>query len=306
MINPSIIAPLWIDAPDAEVQALVRTRSLAREDQRHIPEIIRDGFTVVPQAVDREICQRTADDFDAYLTQQSDYAAKHTDSLGRHYRFVNFHLASENAMKIGMTERVLQILDCLFGYKAAPYTCLYFEYGTGQPIHRDSPFFHTFPINYFVGVWTALEDIHPDAGPLTYVPGGHRWEIDHQAIFRQVKSEHPGQNDEWYVDQALQRYYGHVIDRANNSIAAIKVPLRIGDTAIWHAQTPHGGSPIVNSALKRKSIVFHCTPEDMQVYHQGVFFGHPPSQHPAPRFSYASLGNRKYAQAGQPLFAESY
>lgn len=300
------LGPLWLDARDGEAQAQMRARGLHSEVLAHGLELIRSGFTIVPEAVDGQTCRAAMDDFARYLRQHQEDSKGRTDALGRHYRFVNFHLASEAAMAIGMNERVLRILDFLFGYKAAVYTSLYFEYGTGQPIHRDSPFFHTFPINYFVGVWTALEDIHPDSGPLTYVPGGHRWEIDHQAIFKRIRNENPKQTQEWCVNQALQDYYGVVIKRAADSGAAVSLPLRRGDTAIWHGQAPHGGSPIVNKALTRTSIVFHCVPESVQVYHQDVFFTHPPSIQPPPRFDYSSRGNRMYANAGTPAFADTY
>jgi len=32
----------------------------------------------------------------------------------------------------------------------------------------------TYPEGYLVGAWVAVEDIHPDSGPLVYYPGSHR------------------------------------------------------------------------------------------------------------------------------------
>lgn len=301
-----MLPPPWIDGSDVEAQVALRARGLDPEVLRHGLDVIRDGFTIIRNAVAPETCRAVMDDFARYVGEHAEDAARHRDDLGRHFRLINFHLASDVAMAIGMNEKALRVLDFLFGHRSAVYTSLYFEYGTGQPIHRDSPFFHTFPINYFAGVWTALEDIHPDSGPLTYVPGGHRWRVDHQAIFRRVRADNPTQPHDWCVNHALHLYYAEVISRAGQSGAAVTAPLRVGDTAIWHAQLPHGGSPIANKTLTRSSMVFHCTPDDMQVYHQDVFFSHPPSDHPPLRFPYRDRGARKYAESGPPVFGQQY
>jgi hypothetical protein len=95
----------------------------------------------------------------------------------------------------------MSLLDFLFARSAGIYTSLLFEYGSQQPIHRDSPFFHTFPINYFFGVWFALEDIHPDSGPLIYVPGGYRFQVKHRMIFEQLERQNPQQSTKELLDR---------------------------------------------------------------------------------------------------------
>ena len=40
--------------------------------------------------------------------------------------------------------------------------------------HRDSPYFDFHP-SHVVTVWVALDEMHPELGPLEYVRGSHRW-----------------------------------------------------------------------------------------------------------------------------------
>jgi ectoine hydroxylase-related dioxygenase (phytanoyl-CoA dioxygenase family) len=41
-----------------------------------------------------------------------------------------------------------------------------------------------------------------------------------------------------------------------------------GDVFVWHANLLHGGSPINNPALSRKSMVLHFYAKDVICYHE--------------------------------------
>lgn len=41
-----------------------------------------------------------------------------------------------------------------------------------------------------------------------------------------------------------------------------------GDVLIWHANLVHGGAPIINEALTRKSMVIHYYADDVIKYHE--------------------------------------
>jgi ectoine hydroxylase-related dioxygenase (phytanoyl-CoA dioxygenase family) len=258
------------------------------------------GFVVLRNDVDPNLCDRTREDYERFLTDNQDMASQYVDAAGHHLRFVDFHQVSANALALGNHERVLRLLDFLFGRSAGIYTSLTFEYGTQQPIHRDSPFFHTYPINYFFGVWYPLEDIHPDSGPLMYIPGGHRFEIDRFHLFDVARRTAPTASRPELVTRALQLYYGEVMREAAKIAEPEIVDVRRGDVAIWHPAVPHGGSPARNGNLTRKSMVFHCAPTDMQVFQHDAFFTAP--DQPPPRYGYKKHGDRLYAVSGPPAF----
>lgn len=294
--------PLWLDLPNAEQEAVSRGAHYPSHYPGIAREVITEGFTILKGVVDPHLCDAVVSDYKQYLERNRGYADQYIDAKGRHHRLVNFHLSSENAMKIGCHEEIMRVLDYLFGYKAGIYTSLTFEYGTEQPIHRDAPFFHTFPVNYFVGVWCALEDIDPEAGPLMYVPGGHRFHCDQHALYTRVRDENPEKPNDWVVRNALEAYYGEVISRSEAIGEKKQAVLQKGDVAIWHPQLPHGGTPAEDPRKTRRSVVFHCAPETLQVYQHDIFFQHDGIEHPPPRYAFGSYHGRSYAFAGETAF----
>ena len=57
---------------------------------------------------------------------------------------------------------------------ALPCQTLNFIHGSQQNVHQDVIHLTPFPPGYMCGVWVALEDIHPDSGPLVVYPRSHR------------------------------------------------------------------------------------------------------------------------------------
>jgi phytanoyl-CoA hydroxylase len=292
---------LWLDRRDATDQIASRLGALPRAYGDAAKALIDDGFTILRGAVDPKLCDRVREDYERWLRDNHRIASENVDAAGHHLRFVDFHRLSDHAMALGNNDHVMRLLDFLFGRRAGVYTSLTFEYGTQQPIHRDSPFFHTYPINHFFGVWYPLEDIHPDSGPLMYVPRGHRFEVDRFRLFAEAERQlGAGAKKDALVKQALELYYGEVMTRAAEISAPQTAVLARGDVAIWHATAPHGGSPAKNPELTRKSMVFHCAPVDMQVHQHDAFFSAP--NEPRPRYGFQSWRDRLFAVSGQPNF----
>lgn len=292
---------LWLDKPDAQAQLTLRAAGDA-ELERIGASMIDDGFVVLPGAIAPERCELVVAQFDEYLAGLGADVENHKDAAGRLLRVVNFHLSAEKAAEVATAPNVMRVLDFLFGEEAAVYSSLYFEYGTQQPIHRDSPFFETFPRNYFFGVWVALEDISPDAGPLMYHAGAHRFDCDPHSIY-DVVAERMGATAtrEELINEALEQYYGEVIRATDVLGAPLRAPLKKGDVAIWHPQLPHGGSPANDQSLTRRSMVFHCTPASKQIYQQDVFFAHRGVE-PSPRYGFRAFNGRKLALSGETAF----
>jgi phytanoyl-CoA hydroxylase len=100
---------------------------------------------------------------------------------------------------------------------------------------------------HLIATWVALEDTHEDAGPLEYFPGSHLIEQMKfsNGEYHSVESEMP----EW------QAYMNLAVERAG--LKPARFAAKKGDVFIWHANLLHGGGPIHNPALTRKSLVFH-------------------------------------------------
>ena len=162
----------------------------------------------------------------------------------------------------------MDVLDCLFSARAALNSTLYFEQGSQQALHRDTPFFTAEPFRgEFAGVWYALEDVKPDAGPLIYVPGGQKYAVDLQ------KSIDAGQRDAAQVSTMFEHYNTQVKSVVEDHQLPVKtLIIEKGDVAIWHPELPHGGSAISRSHVSRNSLVAHYIPEGAYIQTVGYFF----------------------------------
>ncbi len=291
---------LWLDQADAVAQLQGRAAGDVQLEAIG-SRMIKDGFVVLPSAIAGTECDTVVSDYQRFIDDLGTEVEQHKDAGGRLLRVVNFHLSSGAAANIGCNPRLMAILDFLLGDEASVYSSLYFEHGSQQPIHRDSPFFETFPRNLFFGVWVALEDISIDAGPLMYVPGGHRFECDPHRIYDAVAACMPAAQRSALINEALEQYYGEVIRAASGVSAPAVVALKKGDVAIWHPQLPHGGSPATDPGLTRRSMVFHCVPSSRQVYQHDVFFAHR-GPAPAPRYGFTRVNGRHVALSGATAF----
>lgn len=300
--EPVKVSGLWMDQPDALFQLLTR----AGNDvvlQKIGRDLIEDGFTVISGLQDTALIEQTNFDYDRWLENNREEAEKNRDPNGRQYRLTNFHLASPSAMKLAKNAEVMRILDFIFGREAAVHTSLTFQYSTMQALHRDAPYFHTFPENQFVGVWTALQDIDPDSGPLSYVRGSHRFAIDQHAYYREALEELG--DPELARRAALSRYQNEITAIGEAMAPRTYGLLKRGDVAIWHPQLVHGGSPAKDPTLKRRSMVVHCCPVDTYVYIDDAFLAHQEETPPTPYYKYASGDGRAHGDFNVPGFMTS-
>ncbi len=290
----------WLLGEDAAARI---ERAGVTEDFKAVARaLVADGLAVVRGVHDRDLCARTIADYGRYVAQNRDYVQANFDALGREKRLVNFHLWSRNAAAIGTDPRIMELLDFLFGMEACVYTSLTFKYGTQQPVHRDTPHFATWPRGHFLGVWTALEDIDPDAGPIFYHRGAHRFGVDERACWDEARRRHPDAPEPAQLLDALDLYNGEVIRRANAMGGVVIPELRAGDVAIWHPEMPHGGSPARNPQRTRWSIVFHCSPASVQVHQHADFFRHRGTEPPPPRYGFMRANGRQIAATGDVAY----
>ena len=88
----------------------------------------------------------------------------------------------DSVLNIATDADSLDILSYLNNHAVFPFQTLNFPVATQQPIHSDVVHFDTLPVRgLMTASWVALEDIHPDAGPLIYYPGSHTmglWDME--------------------------------------------------------------------------------------------------------------------------------
>jgi ectoine hydroxylase-related dioxygenase (phytanoyl-CoA dioxygenase family) len=122
-------------------------------------------------------------------------------------------------------------------------------------MHQDTAYVVVDSPLELVALWTALEDVQAGSGELQYYEGSHRLpEFLFGGAHKHWDPARDGreQHDEWarLLHENSQR---------------LELPLRKfrpkkGDTLIWSADLAHGGAPVVDRSLTRRSQVGHYCP----------------------------------------------
>jgi hypothetical protein len=157
----------------------------------------------------------------------------------------------DDVRAIAVNENMLALLSKLYGRKSFPFQTLNFPVGTQQEAHTDAVHFSSIPDRFMCGVWLAMEDVGPEAGPLFYLSGSHRWpRMTNEMIGRR------GYGSKLPSPQQPFETAWRALRQAHD---AIEEPFlaRRGQALIWTANLLHGGSHQVNPTLTRWSQVTH-------------------------------------------------
>ena len=168
-------------------------------------------------------------------------------------------LRSRAVRRLATHPQILGLLQAAYGREPFAFQTLNFERGTQQPLHSDTVHFNTEPPGLMCGVWIALEDVDPQAGPLIYRPGSHRMPV--------INMRAVGVNGRPTLDD-YQRHYepGFEAKLKATDLPMKRLLLRKGQAFAWAANLAHGGSAIENPTLTRRSLVVHYYFKDALYY----------------------------------------
>jgi hypothetical protein len=170
---------------------------------------------------------------------------------------------SEVIKNITLDEPLVNILSFILGKEVVPFQTINFITGSEQKGHSDSIHMTTYPLGYLIAVWIALEDINSDNGPLFYYPGSHKLPFVLNNDFN------TGETSLFLGNKNYSDYEDVMEEMVFEKGFLKKIFLaKKGDVFIWHANLVHGGSPIINKKLTRKSMVIHYFAKDVIKYHE--------------------------------------
>ena len=167
-------------------------------------------------------------------------------------------LTNQAVQSLASHAPVLDLLSALYGRQAFPFQTLNFAFGSQQAAHSDTYHFNSKPYGFMSGVWVALEDVHPSAGPVFYYPGSHKLPILERCDI---------QGEQSYGD--YERQIETRSKRAGQEPE--EALLKRGQALIWVANLVHGGARRKNLALTRFSQVTHYFFEDCAYYTPKAF-----------------------------------
>ena len=275
----------------------------------YVRELLTTGITVVPRSLPENLCDEVRNGFISFADHNEEIFRVNRDDYGHYPRIVNLHTVYSKLFDLFTHNNiVLAIQDYLFGAETVLYTTLFYERGSAQSAHRDSPLFATRPEYRYFGTWIALEDTDLDNGPLIVIRRGHLLpEIDREGMARAL---YPNLDDIPALSPDLWSCYQNEVlaQCARAGLVTNTLCVKKGDTVIWHPQAPHGGAEIRDLRRTRFSLVMHTTPLGVPVYHQHVFFNPAKSVSDKAPWHYVSRGGRRYADHREISFghARSY
>ncbi len=162
-------------------------------------------------------------------------------------KFNDLLLECDEIRACNLHPRLVPILDELLGGPPVACNSLNFIQGSEQTEHIDSWFMPPPTPDKMVVTSVCLEDVHPDAGPLFYLPGSQKippYRFSNgtiRAIGAEMDKCHA------YLDSAIKE----------RGLTRETFLGRKGDCFIWSCQIAHGGSRINDPKRTRKSLVTH-------------------------------------------------
>ena len=250
--------------------APTRPERVLRQEQ--ISSFHENGYLVMPKLFSDEEVDAVNAAVDRAWGDRSIYnnltvsaftgSARYTETYLRHvdpearqfqHKLNHLYLYDPRVLDLLLSDKLHRVLAELLDARPLLFNGLNMEHGTEQRMHIDTFYMPPRTFGKMVASWLALEDIHPDSGPLSYYPKSNQipaYKFSHGGIWA-VQDEMP----------AFDAYYDKEL--AERGLQSEGFCPKKGDVFIWHAQLYHGGGKINNRALSRKSMVNHFwTQED--------------------------------------------
>ena len=247
---------------------IVDRMELSESERRIAVDLNRDGYAVFdfPDSdIDSRIARIRARFAPEFGINDADPDADKTPAVGR---IQDGWQVDEDVRAIASNDAVIALLSKLYGRRAFPFQTLNFPVGTQQHAHTDIVHFSSIPERFMCGVWLAMEDIDPGAGPLCYVRGSHKWPVISNTM---IGRRGYGQE----LDSAQTPYqdaWAALIEERQASLEQFIA--RKGQALIWSANLLHGGSPQTDATKTRWSQVTHYFFDDC-VYYTPAFSDEP-------------------------------
>ena len=258
----------WLDREDAanQIEAQLKSGMISAMEAGLCRRWVSDGYVILNRLIAPEVLDEVWAGYEraihsGKITLVPEAAGENDPWPGR---YLNPHKKAGAFCRILKHAALLRALRVLLGREPKPLQTIASHKGSQQGLHSDSIHMTTYPLGYLIACWIAVEDIHPDSGPLVYYPGTHR--LPH------VFSRDVGITEEDFRRDGYAPYHAKYEPRIRELVETDgKEPhyfhAKKGDVLIWHANLIHGGSERRDLAHSRRAIVCHYFGKSAFVYH---------------------------------------
>ena len=214
-----------------------------------------EGYVIVNLEIDEDTIDQAVSDMDRINSSENKKLNPEIYHYNKHPRLIEGWKQSAAIKEIALNKGLKQLLSELYNREhPLPFSTINFTYGTEQPLHSDYFHFGSMPELMLAGVWVALEDIDPDAGPLSIVPGSHKSPIilpEDLGIRELPKTTKT-------IKQNYTKYEEWVVAYLEEENLTPTAPvLKKGQALIWAANMLHGAGRIKDDSKTRYSQVIH-------------------------------------------------
>jgi ectoine hydroxylase-related dioxygenase (phytanoyl-CoA dioxygenase family) len=251
----------WLDSHSPDIDSYPAPSEALRAQLAHWS---RYGFIRMPGLISHELIDAYLADVEAVLAHPERTRLRLTiEGFGErqacdfppeafeqhHLRLMDLHNLSQAGKALSLHPKIVEFLGHVFRDTVVAMQSLTFKHSTEQSTHQDFAYVRAQIPSHLAATWIALEDVHPDAGPLFYYPGSHRIE-----------------KFDWgnglFLTPESSRHEGHFAEFLEQKCAEAGLQREVfypkkGDVFFWHAALAHGGSHVNNPELTRKSYVTH-------------------------------------------------
>jgi hypothetical protein len=228
-----------------EVEPYLDTVGADGAERRFVTDLNRDGVAIIdlgPEGL--ALCEQAIAETEKYFARG---ARRAQDAWRR----------SPAVRALSTLPIIESRLRLAYGRRPFAFQTLNFLVGSEQRAHSDAVHFHSEPQRFMCGVWFALEDVEPDAGPLFYHPGSHRRPV--------LDMREAGVTDRAPTVEDYETFYEPAFARQLDSEPRVAL-LKKGQALVWAANLAHGGMAIGREGATRRSLVAHYFFENCLYY----------------------------------------
>lgn len=180
------------------------------------------------------------------------------------------HFVSKICRNLILEKHLARILTELLGGEPLAIGTLTFEKGSEQENHFDTYYMPAPCAGEMVVSSIFLENVGIEAGPVRVYPGSHLippYRFSDGNVFVSGKEDEMPQAKAYITRKLSER-----------GIEEKAITGNVGDTLIWHGQLYHGGTPIKDRSLTRKSLVTHywdakdVEPDQVATHRRGAHY----------------------------------
>lgn len=224
--------------------------------------IIKDGYTVLNLSQKNDLFETINAKIDHKIFSGNTKLNPKYYHYNENPRIIEAWKDIPEIAALAYDSNVMSFLKLLYQRNPIPFSTINFIKSSEQPLHSDYMHFSSKPERYLTGVWFALEDIDIDSGPLQIIPGSHKLQILDLEELNQDVPKNTMQLKKNYTE--YEEHVAKVVK--DNNLESKKITLKKNQCLVWAANLLHGGSPINNHNLTRKSLVVHYHYENCFYY----------------------------------------